>query len=238
MDDKDIAPIICGTVVNGQFERKLRMLRADIFCMLSVCNSIQFVKGMKVHRHIREGLLGMVKRTQDINSADECIPFMKNWDKGLIQDKCLRNQAIDITTVNFPDHFEARRLVEMNQATKEQEVLAKRFSELKKVSSTCSTYVYAAYLPPGLHQFLIYCPVMKKLYVKDVFIDLSNLRYFPEYPREFPKPEKVKTNSNVWRKWREDSEIDITFARTADMVEVSYKPELFLKDDIDISRCG
>ena len=38
-DSEDIAPIICGTVVNGGFKRKLRMLRADMFSMLSVCQS-------------------------------------------------------------------------------------------------------------------------------------------------------------------------------------------------------
>jgi hypothetical protein len=33
----EIAPVICGTVVNGGFHRKLRMLRADLFSMLAVC---------------------------------------------------------------------------------------------------------------------------------------------------------------------------------------------------------
>jgi hypothetical protein len=33
----EIAPVICGTVVNGGFNRKLRMLRADLFSLLTVC---------------------------------------------------------------------------------------------------------------------------------------------------------------------------------------------------------
>lgn len=33
----DYTPIICGSVVGGGFKRKLQMLRADLFAMLSVC---------------------------------------------------------------------------------------------------------------------------------------------------------------------------------------------------------
>ena len=33
----DYTPIICGSVVAGGFKRKLQMLRADLFAMLSVC---------------------------------------------------------------------------------------------------------------------------------------------------------------------------------------------------------
>lgn len=33
----DYTPIICGSVVGGGFKRKLKMLRADLFAMLSVC---------------------------------------------------------------------------------------------------------------------------------------------------------------------------------------------------------
>jgi len=36
---KDLAPLICGTLVNGGFKRKLRMLRADLFSGLAVSHS-------------------------------------------------------------------------------------------------------------------------------------------------------------------------------------------------------
>ena len=36
-DYLDIAPFICGTVVTGGFTRKLRMIRADYFSMLTIC---------------------------------------------------------------------------------------------------------------------------------------------------------------------------------------------------------
>ena len=33
----DYAPIICGSVVNGGFKRKLQMLRSDFYSLLSLC---------------------------------------------------------------------------------------------------------------------------------------------------------------------------------------------------------
>ena len=41
LNDKsdDYAPIICGTVINGGFDRKLQMLRSDYYTMMSVCQS-------------------------------------------------------------------------------------------------------------------------------------------------------------------------------------------------------
>lgn len=41
----------------------------------------------------------------------------------------------------------------------------------------------------------------------------------------------------MWRKWREDSENDVEMALLSDMVEVSFNPKLFLKDDDDIAQC-
>lgn len=66
-----MAPLICGTIVNGQFHRKLRMLRADLFSMLSVCQSMNISNSFKAARSIRNGLIEMIKRTQDIPADDE-----------------------------------------------------------------------------------------------------------------------------------------------------------------------
>ena len=35
-ETEEVAPLICGTVVNGSFTRKLRMIRADLYCLLAV----------------------------------------------------------------------------------------------------------------------------------------------------------------------------------------------------------
>jgi hypothetical protein len=42
-DRNDIAPIICGTVVaGGGFNRKLKMMRRDLFMLLSISQSFAF----------------------------------------------------------------------------------------------------------------------------------------------------------------------------------------------------
>ena len=43
----DYTPIICGSVVGGGFKRKLQMLRADLFSMLSVCQSERMISAWK-----------------------------------------------------------------------------------------------------------------------------------------------------------------------------------------------
>jgi len=42
-----VAPLICGTVANGSFKRKLRMLRADLFTLLAVSQSMYFINDKK-----------------------------------------------------------------------------------------------------------------------------------------------------------------------------------------------
>jgi len=54
------------------------------------------------------------------------------------------------------------------------------------------TYIYAAYLPPGLHSFLIYDPKNKQLFCKDLMIDISQTYSYPEYPKPFRKAEGKK----------------------------------------------
>jgi hypothetical protein len=39
----DYAPMICGSVVNGGFTRKLQMLRCDLFSLISVSQSESMV---------------------------------------------------------------------------------------------------------------------------------------------------------------------------------------------------
>lgn len=36
-NDNDVAPFVCGSIVNGGFSRKLKMLRGDLYSILAVC---------------------------------------------------------------------------------------------------------------------------------------------------------------------------------------------------------
>jgi hypothetical protein len=97
----------------------------------------------------------------------------------------------------------------------------------------CSSFAYAAYLQPGLHQFLIYVPgrsikiskelksapapaagkeamtIPPRLYCKNIIVNLSQNDPIPVIPfknENEEKPPPPKTISNVWRKWHHDSE--------------------------------
>ena len=106
---------------------------------------------------ISKGVLKILNNNQDFDQirnqlSDFFLPYLES--KGpLFNDKCRNNTVMDVTTVNLSD-------------------------DKKKLPD----FVYAAFLSPGLHQFLIYCPKTDSLFVKDVMIDLSHCEYFSEYP--------------------------------------------------------
>lgn len=64
--------------------------------------------------------------------------------------------------------------------------------DLMPKNRECSTFVYAAYLPPGLHQFILYCPHTHRAFCKDIVVGLSECEPFPEFPEKFKPPVPVK----------------------------------------------
>lgn len=63
-DNDEVTPFICGTVLKGgSFVRKLRMLRCDLFSILSICHSQMLISHMKQARAIKKGVIGMVQDT-------------------------------------------------------------------------------------------------------------------------------------------------------------------------------
>ena len=124
----------------------------------------------------------------------------------------------------------------------------------------CSSFVYGAYLAPGLHQFLIYIPervikidnrlvgapapaagnrdaivIPARLFCKHIIVDLSQADYVLS-PPQLEATAKTKTISNVFRKWRVDSPEDIDLAVHNDVSSADFQPELFMKDPDDIEQ--
>ena len=65
------------------------------------------------------------------------------------------------------------------------------FSDLENAAPTNPSFIYAAYLKPGHHKFLIYCPVTQRaFYKKIILLDMSSsiilliiiLNFFPLFP--------------------------------------------------------
>jgi len=47
---------------------------------------------------------------------------------------------------------------------------------------TNDTFVYAAYLEPGYHCFVIYDPEEHRAFVQEAFVEPSRFEFFPELP--------------------------------------------------------
>ena len=174
-----------------------------------------------------------------MNGRDESIEYLKGWHRKLLIDKCFNNETNDMALINIPqfvDHTEQLKL--KMQMSQEPESPVKH-PDGSDIDEDCKTFVYGAYLPPGLHQFIIYCPKTKRAFIKDVVIDVNACDAWPEFPDPLrptlDKPKKV-TRSNVWRKWREDTEQDIQMAFLADCSD-SFEPELFIKNAEDVEEC-
>lgn len=60
------------------------MLRGDLFSILSVCKSNQFITDIKQTKAIKKGVTEYVLRSQDLSTYDDAIDKFKGWDKGLI----------------------------------------------------------------------------------------------------------------------------------------------------------
>lgn len=100
--DYEIAPVVVGTVVNGGFKRKLRMMRADYFAMLSITHSIHTVNSQTQIKAIKRGILTNLTKNQDLKKDDKHLTFLKGWHEQLIIDKCLKNEVEDTFVINFP----------------------------------------------------------------------------------------------------------------------------------------
>ena len=250
-DKSDIAPFIVGTVVNnGGFQRKLKMMRADLFTLLSVGSSKELTPSSKYGKVINKGVEQFLLQNQD-----SVFPDIKNYAKGwelIMNDKCNNNACQDVEAINMPSGYEIvpNKPEEKEMMTLIGGVLVPMMNRNKKPKDDgykqCNTFIYAAYLPPGLHQFIIYCPVTKRVFCKDIIINLNSFDDYCDHPQKHqpvipagePPPVK-KTRANVWRRWRNDSEEDVTLAFTSDISgpESTFQPDLFIKDEQDIEYC-
>jgi hypothetical protein len=61
-----------------------------------------------------------------------------------------------------------------------------------------NVFIYANYLVPGMHKFVIYCPFSKRAFCKTILVDTNTKEQYPEYPIQLKVPRK-KLIMNVWR---------------------------------------
>ena len=76
---------------------------------------------------------------------DDIMSKLRGWPAPL-RDKALSNELVDVEAINVP-----ASITEFKDAGLDS------YGVLIP-TKPCSAFAYAAYLPPGLHQFLIYIP--------------------------------------------------------------------------------
>ena len=93
-------------------------------------------------------------------------------------------------------------------------------------------FVYANWLKPGLHKFLIYCPTSQRLFVKSMLINTNKKDFYPELPEQLKKPRK-KLILNVWHNCTPDSNDIFSKMSVLDLEVESFDLGLVIKNEED-----
>lgn len=119
------------------------MLRSDFYTLLSLCHSKEFVRSAKEIKAIKQGIMQICTDTQDTQMQD-VLDSIKGWQR-VLQDKLLQNELMDMHLINMPKSIPEWKIHydEWDEEIQEKE---------------CSSFVFADFLPPGLHKLIIYCP--------------------------------------------------------------------------------
>jgi hypothetical protein len=95
--------------------------------------------------------------------------------------------------------------------------------------------VYANYLKPGIHKFLIYCPVNKRAFVKTILVDVNTSDYYPEFPVKIKVPRK-KLILNVWRQAKKETKEQLKSMCTNDTEHPGFNLGLVIRDPLELER--
>ena len=119
------------------FERKLRMLRADLFTLLSICQADEFFKSPRDSEIIKNSIIKYLESEDADKLQDAAIlDRLKGWNK-LLHQKCNINQVVDMLAINQPE------MVQKSNYLNEKYV---SFEDPNR-----DIFVYAAFLEPGYH---------------------------------------------------------------------------------------
>ena len=80
---------------------------------------------------------------------------LRGWHQ-ILHDKSLKNSITGAQEVNWPK--------DMAKAIKDERTIP---------------FVYTAFLPPGLHQILIYCPLTDRLFCKEIVVGVNKCEILP-----------------------------------------------------------
>ena len=153
-------------------------MRVELYSTLLISESTNFIEKEKDSSDIKSGIVEYSNKDKiPALVASEIPQYISDW-QDILYDKCLENELTDM-------HVE-------NATTKDFE---NTFTDEEKNKNL---FIYANYLIPGLHKFIIYCPTSKRAFCKTILVDINTKEFYPEYPTQLKVPRK-KLILNVWR---------------------------------------
>lgn len=81
--------------------KKLKMVRADLFAVLAVCQSASIVTFKKQSNAIKKGINYYANSSQSKVIPDTVV-FLQDWDR-ILEDKFNKNTVQEIMRVNSPN---------------------------------------------------------------------------------------------------------------------------------------
>ena len=104
------------------------------------------------------------------------------------------------------------------------------FSDLENAAPTNPSFIYAAYLKPGHHKFLIYCPVTQRAFYKKIIVQMNTCENYPEFPLTLDALKIKKPHQNVWKNWIEDNAESLNIACNNDISNKNFDIDAMIKD--------
>lgn len=210
-------PLICGSLVKrlpgqGLFERKLKMLRTTLYCLLAVSRCRHFSDSKEEYQAIEEGVLRYLKTDAfELLEQMEMRESMDGW-RHVLSDLALNNELADMRVINLPD---------LNEQNIEKQ----------------DWFTFGGFVAAGYHQLLIFDPKYKRAYCKDLVIKLNKRdQVYPEYPSP-PLDDFKKHVPNMWAAWIEDTIEDYSKMFKFECNEELFNIDKYVKNQEDQDKC-
>ena len=182
------------------------MMRSELYALLTLSQSQSVVKTSQAMYLIKSAVQSILKGTQNLDSFENLNDILEGWNK-VVHAMIRQNYLTDVRAVNIPKDLE------------------------KEPPSCGKSYIFAGFYPPGNHNFLIYDPLLDKVFIKDIVVQLNTFETYPEYPRMIAKAKNVQPKKNVWRKWIEDTPETEVKVYHFDLTSNLYDPAPIIRND-------
>ena len=217
LEHRTYTPQIMGTIVakrkeQGVFDRPLRMLRASMFALLAFAAGKDFCEENDSIKAIQLGVLKFLRFDSiEVLRTMGLTQILEGWPDVLREFVDL-NEVVDVLAINKPG-------------------LSDYNLEVRDV------FVFAGFLPPGYHSFVIYDPRQERAFCKDIVVTPSERRgCYPELPLAAGM-EVQKIVPDIWRAWHGDSPKDCHMMLKEASNSVDFNMSNYITDKSDHKAC-